>query len=191
MGAHDALFRERVSSPDRAVALLADYLPRAVADLLDPKVPPAMVEGSFVDEDAARTPCDARFRVRLRSGHEARIYVLFEHKSRIDALTSLQILKCLVRIGFREVEDRTGGARLPAILPLVFYHGRGRWTAARSVPEMIDAPEELRPFLREFAYVLHDLGGDRAAGTVARARRAGRAVGARGGPRREDRGGSA
>ena len=34
----------------------------------------------------------------------------------------------------------------------------GRWTAARSVVEMIDAPEELAPLLRDFAYVLHDLG---------------------------------
>ncbi len=155
---HDALFRALVSNPARAGALLTEYLPREVADLLDPGIPPVAVEGSFVDADAARTQCDALFRVTLRTGHDARIYVLLEHKSHIDADTPLQILKYMVNIWLREIEDGTARDRLPPIIPLVFFHGQGRWTAARSVMEMIDAPEELAPFLREFAYVLHDLG---------------------------------
>ncbi len=155
---HDALFRALVSEPARAAALLAQYLPQEVAALLDPEAPPEAVEGHFVDEDAARTQCDALFRVRLRSGHDARLYVLLEHKSRVDADTPLQLLKYMVNIWRREVENGAAGDRLPAIIPLVFYHGRGRWTAAPSVPGMIDAPGELEPFVREFAYVLHDLG---------------------------------
>ena len=155
---HDALFRALVSNPARAGALLTEYLPREVADLLDPGIPPVAVEGSFVDADAARTQCDALFRVRLRTGHDARIYVLLEHKSHVDADTPLQILKYMVNIWLREIEGGTARDRLPPIIPLVFFHGQGRWAAARSVMEMIDAPEELAPFLREFAYVLHDLG---------------------------------
>ena len=155
---HDALFRALVSEPARATALLAEYLPPEVAPLLDPETTPEAVEGSFVDEDAARTQCDALFRVRLRTGHDARLYVLLEHKSRVDADTPLQLLRYMVNIWRREIEDGAAGDRLPAIVPLVFYHGRGRWTAARSVPAMIDAPEALEPFVREFAYVVHDLG---------------------------------
>ena len=155
---HDALFRALVSNPARAGTLLAEYLPREVAGLLDPGTPPEAVEGSFVDQDAARTQCDALFRVGLRTGHEARIYVLLEHKSHVDAGTPLQILKYLVNIWLREIADGTARDGLPPIIPLVFYHGEGRWTAARSVPEMIDAPQDLEPFIRDFAYVLHDLG---------------------------------
>ena len=83
---HDALFRALVSNPSRAGALLAEYLPQEVADLLDPGTPPEKVEGSFVDADAARTQCDALFRVRLKTGHHARLYVLLEHKSNVDAI---------------------------------------------------------------------------------------------------------
>ena len=155
---HDALFRALVSSPSRAGALLTEYLPEPVAALLDPETPPEAVEGSFVDADAARTQCDALFRVRLRTGHDARIYVLLEHKSGVDAATPLQILKYMVGIWQREIESGTARDRLPPIVPLVFFHGGGRWTAARSVVEMIDAPEALAPLLRDFAYVLHDLG---------------------------------
>ncbi len=93
-----------------------------------------------------------------KTGHQARIYVLLEHKSNVDAGTPLQILKYMANIWLREIEGGTARDRLPPIIPLVFYHGQGRWTAARSVAEMIEAPDELAPFLREFAYVLHDLG---------------------------------
>ena len=81
---HDALFRALVSNPARAGALLSEYLPPEVAGLLDPDTPPEAMEGSFVDADAARTQCDALFRVRLRTGHDARIYVLLEHKSFVE-----------------------------------------------------------------------------------------------------------
>ncbi len=137
---------------------MREYLPREVVDLLDPEIAPEAIEGSFVDADAARTQCDALFRVRLRTGHDARIYVLLEHKSYIDAATPLQILKYLVNIWLREIERGTVRERLPPIIPLVFYHGSRRWTVPRSVVEMVDAPDELQPLLRDFAYVLYDLG---------------------------------
>ena len=155
---HDALFRALVSSPARAEALLTEYLPQEISDLLDPGTPPEAMEGSFVDADAARTQCDALFRVKLRTGHEARIYALLEHKSTVDATAPLQILKYMVNIWLREIEAGTARDKLPPIIPLIFFHGQERWTAARSVMEMIDAPEELAPFLRDFAYLLHDLG---------------------------------
>ena len=155
---HDALFRALVASPARAGALLRGYLPEPVAGLLDPDTPPEAMEGSFVDEDAASTQCDALFRVRLRTGHDARIYVLLEHKSHVDAGTPLQILKYMVGIWQREIADGTAKEGLPPIIPLVFYHGRGRWTVPRSVAETIAAPEGLVPFLKDFAYILHDLG---------------------------------
>ncbi len=155
---HDALFRALVSNPRRAGTLLSEYLPREISDLLDPDTPPEAMEGSFVDADAARTQCDALFRVKLSTGHEARIYALLEHKSTVDATAPLQILKYMVGIWLREVEGGTARDRLPPIVPLIFFHGQGRWTAARSVMEMIDAPKELAPVLKDFAYVLHDLG---------------------------------
>ncbi len=44
------------------------------------------------------------------------------------------------------------------IVPLVFYHGRQEWRVPLSVAAMIDAPEVLAPYVRDFAYTLHDLG---------------------------------
>ena len=116
------------------------------------------MEGSFVDADAARTQCDTLFRVRLKTGHDARICVLLEHKSFVDATAPLEILKYPVNIWLRQIEAGTARNGLPPIIPLIFFHGQGRWTAARSVMEMIDAPEELVPLLKDFACLLCDMG---------------------------------
>ncbi len=160
--------RALVDKPSRAASLLTDYLPPKVAALLDLKAPLEAVKGSFVDEDAHSSQCDALFRVRLKDGQDARLYVLLEHKSQVDAATPLQLLGYMVNIWRSEIErskserskseDGGNDIKLPAIIPLVFYHGRGRWKAARSVLEMIDAPEGMESFVREFAYVVHDLG---------------------------------
>lgn len=128
-----ALFRAPVSNPARACAPIADYLPREVVDLLDPDAPPEAIEGSFVDADAARTQCDALYKVKLRTGHEARIHALLEHKSYPDGTTPLQLLKYLVAIWQREIEGGTATDGLPPIIPLVLYHGPEEWTVPRSV----------------------------------------------------------
>ncbi|MDE0240652.1 MAG: Rpn family recombination-promoting nuclease/putative transposase [bacterium] len=153
---HDTLFRALVSAPPLAAALLADYLPVPVAALLDPDMPPEHVEGTFIDEEGARSQCDALFQARLRTGKPLHIYALVEHKSHIDETTPLQLLGYMVNIWRRDLAKGTGGLR--PIVPLVFYHGRQEWRVPLSVAAMVDAPEVLAPYVRDFAYTLHDLG---------------------------------
>lgn len=64
----------------------------------------------------------------------------------------------MVDIWRREIAGGTAKDGLVPIIPLVFYHGRGRWTVPRSVAATIDAPDALASYLRDFAYILHDLG---------------------------------
>ena len=107
---------------------------------------------------ARKRGCDALFRVRLKGGQDARVYVLLEHKSNVDPGTPLQVAKYMLNIWARELEKARGAGKLPMILPVVFYHGRGAWTAPLSLAEMIDAPEEVDDPLRGLAYGLRDLG---------------------------------
>ena len=157
---HDALFRALVSNPKRAAALLDDYLPPKVASLVDRGHPPVQLEGSFIDEEAARTQCDALFELRLKIGDPVRIYVLLEHKSRPDAATPLQLAGYMLRIWRKELEDTgaSGSGCLTPILPIVFRHGPGNWTAPLSLAEMIATPEGLEEMVRGFGYTLHELG---------------------------------
>ena len=107
---------------------------------------------------ARRRGCDALFRVRLKGGQDARVYVLLEHKSKVDPATPLQVAKYMLNIWARELEKTRGAGKLPMILPVVFYHGSGAWTAPLSLAEMIEVPEGVDDPLRGFTYGLRDLG---------------------------------
>ncbi len=128
---HDTLFRAIVSAPRH-------------------------VEGTFIDDEGARSQCDALFEVRLAGGEPFHVYALAEHKSRVDGTTPLQLPGYMVNIWRRDLAQ--GAGRLKPIVPLVFYHGRQAWRVPLSVAAMIDAPEVLAPYVRDFAYTLHDLG---------------------------------
>ena len=134
---HDALFRALLGNPGRADTLLREYLPPAVAaELSDAPICP--VDTSFVDAVLHQSHSDRLFEARLKGGGTAFIYVLPEHKAAPDPGTPLQMLGYLVRIWQRYADDRASRLRaLPPIVPLIFYHGRERWSEALSVAEMI------------------------------------------------------
>ena len=149
-----------VSNPQRAGTLLVENLPESLGLLLDPDEPPERVEGSFVDGEGRSTRSDALFRVRLRTGKSALVYALLEHKSHRDPATPVRILGYMVSIWKAELEQAgaRSGRRLPAIVPLVFYHGADTWNVPLSVFEMIDMPPGLEKTLGGFGYFLYKFG---------------------------------
>ena len=156
---HDALFRQLVSDPGRAAALLHDYLPPEVVTRLDPDHVPEHLEGTAIDGDGRATQADAIFRVRMKDGAPATIYALLEHKAKADVRTPLQLMRYVLRIWMADIEsgDRPGG-RLPLVIPIVFFNGREPWTVPLSIVDMIDAPEGLGHLARDFGtYTVHDL----------------------------------
>ncbi len=157
---HDALFRLLISDPRRAEAILRDHLPAGIVNRLDPDHPPEHLEGTAIDGEGQSSQADAIFRVRLAGGGDARVYILLEHKSGIDARTPLQLMRYMLRLWQADLDDSASGdGKLTPILPVVFYHGRGPWTPPLSIQEMIRAPEGLEHPARDFGrYSLVDLG---------------------------------
>jgi putative YhgA-like transposase len=87
--------------------------------------------------------------------------VLFEHQSSSDPWMPLRLLRYMVRIWEHWLEDHEDAKVLPAIVPVVLYHGDERWSAPRAFDAVLDVPEAVRPVLAEhlvrFAYVLDNL----------------------------------
>ncbi|MXY32504.1 MAG: DUF4351 domain-containing protein, partial [Boseongicola sp. SB0664_bin_43] len=77
-----------------------------------------------------------------------------------DAATPLQLAGYMLRIWRKDLEDTgaSGSGCLTPILPIVFRHGPGKWTAPLSLAEMIATPEGLEEMVRGFGYTLHELG---------------------------------
>jgi len=73
----------------------------------------------------------------------------------------LRLLRYMVRIWEHWLEEHEGAKVLPAIVPIVAYHGDGGWSAARAFEALLDIPDAVRPaladYLVRFAYALDDL----------------------------------
>jgi hypothetical protein len=156
---HDALFRFVFGKPVHAASELRAVLPAALLNRLDlTSLRP--VNGSFVDEELTNRHCDVLMRTRL-DGREAFVYVLIEHQSSPDRMMPLRMLRYLMRIWDRYLEENPKAKQLPMIVPLVVYQGSRRWTYPVELSELLDVDPETAGlaggFLPRFRFVLDDL----------------------------------
>lgn len=141
---HEALVRALLSDPHRVKGLLGEMLPHEVLALFSDELP-VHVEGRHVDEELRASQTDMLFRVNLKAGGIAFIFILFEHREKPDPRTPLQLMKCQVRIWEDYAKDDDERLKaLPPIIPLVIYHGARPWDLPSSVAEMIQAEAPLR-----------------------------------------------
>jgi len=155
---HDAFFKRLLGSPDAAATFLRERLPPEIAAALAAD-PPDPVPGSFVDEHLRPSQSDLLFRVRTVDGDAAFLYALLEHKSDPDPMVAFQLLRYMVRIWetWRREQAGSGATRLPAIVPVVVYHGAKVWTVSTAFPALVRAPAALQPHVPGFDYLLTDL----------------------------------
>ncbi len=150
---HDRFFRHFLGHPERARAFIQHFLPKPVVAHLDLNAL-EVVDASFVDPDLRSHQGDLLCRTRLRSGEEAYVYFLFEHKSYPDPWVGWQVLRYMMRIweGMWREERR-----LVPIVPVVVYHGERVWQAPTDFGTLLGVPEGMRPHVPDFAYLLYDL----------------------------------
>jgi predicted transposase/invertase (TIGR01784 family) len=157
---HDALFKEIYGRPEHAAGALRAVVPAAVGERLDWSTL-ARCPGSFVDPALRERHTDLLFSARWRRGGEALVYLVFEHQSSPDPQMAFRLLRYLVRVWERWWTEHADAKAIPAIVPVVLYHGAAPWSAPRWFSALIDLPEDVRPALAshlvEFAYLVDDL----------------------------------
>lgn len=152
---HDLFFKEVFSRPEVAQDFLRHYLPAAVVAHLEP-ASLELQKGSFVDPELQEYFSDLLYRVQLKDGESAYVYLLFEHKSYPEPLIAFQLLRYLLRIWEQDLRH-SGRRQLVPIIPLVVYHGRAQWNVALNLGALFAGPEALRLYLPEFQYQLCDV----------------------------------
>ena len=150
---HDKFFKEALTQPGAALAFLRDYLPPDVAAQLD-LTHLQLVKDSFVDETLQEHFSDLVYEVALRNAGRAYICVLFEHKSYVDSLSALQVLRYMVHGWEYSLRQQ---ARLWPVIPVVVYHGAAPWTVATNFQALFELPDALLAYVPEFRYLLNDL----------------------------------
>ncbi len=113
---------------------------------------------------------DSVKKIRIRSmeaecGEMMPLYLisLIEHKSEVDYNVSMQLLRymaCIWHEYAKEVEKNGGENssnkefRYPPILPIVYYEGTGKWTAAMHLKDRIMMSGIFGDYLPDFTYKL-------------------------------------
>ena len=157
---------------DHGYKLLFSH-PRMVEDLVRGFVPGGWVEeldfgslervaASYVGEELEGRASDLVWRLRRRGEGWIYVYLLIEFQSTVDRFMALRVL---IYVGLLcQAVVRQGGlspeGKLPAVLPIVLYNGRERWTAVEEVAELFaPAPADLAAYLPRLRYLLLDEGG--------------------------------
>ena len=156
MRPHDAAYKLLFSFPEMVRDLLAGFVPREWVEELDLSTLERW-PGSHVSDDLRQRHQDRVWRVRFRD-RWLYVLVLLEFQSTVDRTMAVRILAYTALL-YQDLL-RTSSDPLPLVLPIVLYHGKERWTAAKDVAGLSAPPgEHLAPYQPSQRYFLVDVGG--------------------------------
>ena len=151
---HDHFLKAILEDAEVAYHFFLKFLPESVSDALDlhtlksdstTYINPAL-KGQF---------SDTIFNVSIRNTDEqALISILLEHKSAMEKYTAIQVLSYLGLAYQKQTKEKQG---IRPIIPMVFYHGKAKWTYKPVTELFDDLPRMLKPFVPEFETIFIDL----------------------------------
>ena len=155
---HDVFFKNIMGRVEIARTYIRHYLPVEITSQMDLDTLEVDTEG-YVDDHLKEFFSDVVVTVNLTDGQPSDIYILFEHKSGLDKLTRLQVLKYMVQKWSKWVKDREQfEGYLPIVIPIVVYHGVAKWKYSPDFFDLFRMPSEhFRFFIPRFEHLLHDI----------------------------------
>ena len=153
---HDRFFKEIFSHKTHARDFLSTYLPEKISKLLDLNTLSTCKE-SFIEKELKEYFSDVLYQVKLKD-QTAWIYLLFEHKSYPEKLSSFYLLRYMVKIWGLLLKQQKTTKYFPIIIPLVIYHGESRWETDTRFIALFRLPDNnLKPYIPDFNYLLYDI----------------------------------
>ena len=88
--------------------------------------------------------------------NQADIYILFEHKSFVGnkAEVFLQLFKYMLSMWQKDV---SAGNPLRIIFPLIFYHGKDKWTIPYDFRSIFKVTDSIKKYLLDFQYLFYNV----------------------------------
>jgi hypothetical protein len=155
---HDGFFKEVFGDPALAADELRAILPAELAARID-WASLAPMPASFVDEVLAQRVGDLVFCARVTEGEEVLLWFLIEHQRKEEWWMILRVLDMHGKMWRHWRQLHPGARTVPAILPVVVYHGTRPWQAPRSMRELYGSTGDtlFAPHLLACGFVLDDL----------------------------------
>ena len=134
---HDAFFKDAVANIAHAKAVMRYILPADIVAVLDwDKMEPQ--KDTFITPAGRELRADALFKLPFKeAGKDDYVYLLLEHKS-----TQPSGINSQLRNYTHQIYNEQKTPHL--VIPIVFYHGRARWTQPRRFRDTFPLPEKYR-----------------------------------------------
>lgn len=159
---HDKGYKKSLSRPSEFLHFLKKYVKAdwmmglKETDLI-------LCDKEMLERDYEGREADLLYRVSMPDGREAFIFILQELQSYVDYTMIFRILVYVVNTLVKYFLDtdkkvrEQAGFRLPAMVPILFYNGQDKWTAARSLKEYQNSGELFGDYILNLKYYLVDL----------------------------------
>jgi predicted transposase/invertase (TIGR01784 family) len=95
-----------------------------------------------VDESLKTVQSDILYRVKLKEGEYAYLYLLCEHQSTVSPLMPFRVWQYVIKI-WADYLKQNKGKKLPLVYPLVFYTGTEPYNCSVDIRDLIQAPRSL------------------------------------------------
>lgn len=138
---HDRFFKAVFSRPEVIADAVRRALPPAFADAIDWDRAELMPT-EYIGDELVAGRSDLLIKAPLK-GSTVFICVLYEHQSTIDRWMPYRVLVYVVRIWESWRREHPEARQLPAVVPVVLYHGQRAWPADRRLRRLIDLPAPL------------------------------------------------
>lgn len=148
----DALVKKILSEKIAAQEFLSEYLPDNFKAQLDLNTVQVTKE-SFVEEELRRQLSDIVYDIKTKDDDHAFVYILLESQSSVDQIIAFRLWKYTLLLLERHIKDNK---KLPLVMPMVLYHGKHKYTAARSLWDLFSDPKTAKQLMQN-EYKLIDL----------------------------------
>lgn len=152
---HDKFFKEFFGRKEIAKSFLREYLPQSLHNRFDFSTL-AIKKDSYIDKELAEHFSDILYQIKI-SGKTSYIYFLFEHKSYADSWYSFQILRNRVKIWESFCKQNKKASKLPVIIPVVIYHGEGKWKLRNSIAPLFEEMVGTEKYIPESKCEIFDI----------------------------------
>ena len=99
----------------------------------------------FIDNELGHNHCDILFSIQYKK-QKSYLYQLLEHQTKVDHFIVTRMLKYMCHIYEMHAIRYPKSKKIPLIFPLIIFAGQGKYTAAKSLWELSEHPDQAKQF---------------------------------------------
>ena len=158
---HDQGYRDVLSDSATFLHFLRKYFAKSwTAKISSDDI--ERVNASFITSEYRPLDSDLIYKLKI-NGSDVYFYILIELQSKVDftmPFRLLQYMAALLRLIFNNTKENvreSKGFRMPAIVPIILYNGKNKWTPPMTYREYTKGYGIIGDNIIDFRYLLFDL----------------------------------